>query len=335
MQLAAAGCALIPAAVVCYLLAMQYGGLQRPWNDSTVIGTLVGFVLLFVVFAANEIWMGEKASIVPRLMRRRRVLVNQLVVFFNSGGFFTLIYYLPIYFQSIKNDGPLRSGVHNLPFLVGGLFSMASGTILSLTNTWVPFLAMGCALSAVGGGLIYPLDIKTPVARWVGYQILGGAATGFVSQIPIMSNTAAVEMVDMSTISAMALFFQLVGGSFPVSAAQSIFGNILLCRIRETALDVSPALVLSTGASELRSVFPADQLPGVLSAYIYGLKGTFALATAMLALSAVISLFAEWDPLRSLQYTMDEVKETASGEVRVSFIEQKEGEKRAMGASLV
>ena len=325
MQLDAGGCLLILAAVVCYLLAMQYGGLQRPWRDSTVIGTLVGFVVLFAVFAANEVWMGDKASIVPRLLRRRRVLVNQLVVFFNSGGFFVLIYYLPIYFQSIKNDGPLMSGVHNLPFLIGGLFSMASGTILSVTNMWVPFLAAGCALSAVGGGLIYTLDIDTPVARWVGYQILGGATTGFVSQIPIMSNTAAVEMVDMSTVSAMTLFFQLVGGSFSVSAAQSIFGNILLRRVRETAPGVSPTLVLTTGASELRSVLTADQLPGVLEAYVDGLKGVFALATAMLALSAVIAVLPKWEPLRSPQPAAEqEGKEAASDDVRTSSVEQKE-----------
>jgi MFS family permease len=249
------GCGLILSAVVCYLLALQWGGVQKSWSDSTVIGTLVGFVLLSALFAANEAWMAETASIVPRLLKKRRVFITLLVVFFNSGGFFILIYYLPIYFQSIMGDGPLESGVHNLPFLVAGLFSMLSGILLSVTNQWVPFMAISAALSAVGGGLLYTLDMDTEVSKWVGYQILGGVSTGFLSQIPIMANTAAVEMADMSTISAMTLFFQLIGGSFSVSAAQSIFTNILLDGIKASDVGLSNTAILSVGASELRKMF--------------------------------------------------------------------------------
>lgn len=298
IQLDPNGCGLILSAVVCYTLALQWGGMKKPWSNSTVIGTLIGFILLTGIFIANEIWMGERASVVPRLFRRRRILFNQLVVFFNSGGFFVLVYYLPLYFQSIKGDSPLESGVHNLPFLIGGLFSMLSGVVLSTTNQWVPFLAGSAALSAVGGGLLYTLDLTTPTAKWVGYQILAGASTGFLSQIPIMANTAAVDMADMSTISAMTLFFQLIGGSFATSAAESVFGNVLLHRISETAPSVPPLDVLTIGASQLRISFTPDQLPGVLAAYMDAIKGAIALATAMLAVSFPLALMTKWEKLR-------------------------------------
>ncbi|CAH0055700.1 unnamed protein product [Clonostachys solani] len=318
LQLDPSGCALILCAVVCYLLALQWGGLEKSWSNSTVIGTLVGFVLLSGLCAVNEVYMGERASIVPRLLKKRRIFLNQAVVFLNSGGLFVLIYYIPLYFQSIKNDGPLQSGVHNLPFLVGGVFSMISGVVLSATNRWVPFLVASAALSAVGSGLIYTFAPDTPMDKWVGYQILAGSATGFLSQIPIMSNTSAVDMTDMSTISAMTLFFQLIGGSFSVSAAQSVFGNVLLRRIKETAPGVSSSVILGVGASELRTVFTPDQLPGVLEAYMDGLKGAFALATALLAVSALIALMHKWEKLRPEALAMesmtsDEEKQPSEG----------------------
>lgn len=298
LQLDPSGCALIMGGVVCYLLAMQWGGIQKAWSDSSVIGTLIGFILLFIVFGFNEWFFGERASIVPRLLKRRRILVNSAVVFFNSGGFFVLIYYLPLYFQSVKGVSPLGSGVRNLPFLIGGIFSMISGVVLSATQRFVPFMVIGAALSAVGGGLIYTLDENTSIGKWVGYQILGGASTGFISQIPIMSNTACVEMKDMSTVSAITLFFQLIGGSFSVSAAQSVFGNVLLRRIHQLAPDIPGSLVISTGASRLRDIFSPGQLPVVLGAYMDGIKGAFAVATALLAISVPLAVLPKWEKLR-------------------------------------
>ncbi|VUC31140.1 unnamed protein product [Clonostachys rosea] len=298
LQLDLSGCVLVLCSVICYLLALQWGGLQKPWSDSTVIGTLVGFLLLSGLCVANEIYIGERASIVPRLMKNRRIFLNQAVVFFNSGGLFVLVYYLPLYFQSIKNDGPLQSGVHNLPFLIGGIFSMISGVVLSTTNQWVPFLVVSAALSAVGSGLIYTFGPDTPMDKWVGYQILAGGTIGFLSQIPIMANTSVVDMSDMSTISAMTLFFQLIGGSFSVSAAQAAFSNTLLSRMRETAPDLSSSMILGVGASEQRSVFTPNQIPGILEAYMDALKAAFALATALLAISALISLVHKWEKLR-------------------------------------
>lgn len=298
LQLDPSGCLLIIGAVVCYLLALQWGGLEKKWSDSSVIGTLIGFILIFIAFGFNEWWLGERASIVPRLLKRRRILLNCAVVFFNSGGFFVLIYYLPIYFQSIRDASPIGSGVRNLPFLIGGIFSMISGVVVSATQRFVPFMAISAALSAVGGGLIYTLDQDTSTGKWVGYQMLAGASTGFISQIPIMANTACVEMADMSTVSAMTLFFQLLGGSFSVSAAQSVLGNTLLRRIAETAPEISPSLVVSAGASELRDSFPANVLPGIVMAYMDGIKGAFAVATALLAVSFPLTLLLKWEKLR-------------------------------------
>ncbi|CAG9941787.1 unnamed protein product [Clonostachys rosea f. rosea IK726] len=85
-------------------------------------------------------------------------------------------------------------------------------------NRWAPFLVASAALSAIGSSIIYTFGPDTPMDKWLGHQILAGSPTGYLSQIPNMSNASAVDMTDMRTISAMTLFFQLIGGSFSVSA---------------------------------------------------------------------------------------------------------------------
>lgn len=72
---------LITAAVVCYLLTMQWAGQSKPWDDTKVIGTLIGFVLIVVSFVALELYMGERALIQPRLLKHRTVTVGCTFLF--------------------------------------------------------------------------------------------------------------------------------------------------------------------------------------------------------------------------------------------------------------
>jgi len=48
------GTGTIMAAVVCYLLALQWGGVTVPWSDPKSYGLLIGFALLIVLFVVVE-----------------------------------------------------------------------------------------------------------------------------------------------------------------------------------------------------------------------------------------------------------------------------------------
>jgi hypothetical protein len=55
--------------IISFILALQYAGQTHSWKSSQVIGLLIGFVLLTVVFIIWEIFQKERAMIVPRLVR--------------------------------------------------------------------------------------------------------------------------------------------------------------------------------------------------------------------------------------------------------------------------
>ena len=75
------GTILILSALVCVLLVMQWGGTTRSWSSSEVIGTLAGFVLLTALFVANETWQGERALMVPRILKKRIIFTCCIYVF--------------------------------------------------------------------------------------------------------------------------------------------------------------------------------------------------------------------------------------------------------------
>lgn len=76
-----------------------------------------------------------------------------------------------------------------------------------------------------------------------------------------------------------------------MSAAQSAFINQLLLKPVTTAPKVDPALVLATGARQLRSVFTSEEMPGILLAYMHILKVAFAIAIADVGLFFCLTPF--------------------------------------------
>lgn len=108
------GTLLVMAAIICYILALQWGGTTRSWDDSSVIGTLVGFAILAILFGANEWYVGERALLPGSLICNRAIMANCLYIFFFAGSFFTLLYYLPLYFQSVDGVSASQSGYVSL-----------------------------------------------------------------------------------------------------------------------------------------------------------------------------------------------------------------------------
>ncbi|KAL8667149.1 MAG: hypothetical protein Q9168_007327 [Polycauliona sp. 1 TL-2023] len=302
LQMDFVGSFLIMAAVVCFILALQYGGITKPWSDKTVIGLMVGFGLITIAFCINEWYQGERALLQKRLLRRRVIWVAGLDVVLLGGGFFVLLYYLPIYFQSVSGVSPSESGIRNIPLVVGvSIFTVLSGGLISSFGHYVPLMVGGSVLATIGAGLCYTLDVDSPSSHWIGYQALAGIGVGLAFQVPIIVAQASVEPEDISSVSALILFFQTLGGAFMVAAGQSAFENRLISSLPANAPGVSTTQAVQTGASALRDVFSGAQLTGIVASYLEGIKLSFAIAVALLGASVFAGVMAPWKRIDSTQ----------------------------------
>ncbi|PMD41759.1 MFS general substrate transporter [Hyaloscypha variabilis F] len=295
LQMDLPGTALAMGCIIAYILALQYGGQTKPWKSSTVIGLIIGFVLLAVTFGTWEYFQGERAAIPRRLISDRNVWVPSFYGLFFAGSYFIVIYYLPIYFQSVDNVSPIQSGVRNLPLIIAVTFAVIlSGGLVSKTGLATPFMVVGATLATIGAGLLYTLDIGTPTGKWIGYQILAGFGWGFSYQTPIMYGQGTADPSDLASVTSIILFFQTIGGAFAISAAQAAFVNQILIKLRTSAPNISPVTLIATGATQLRAVFTAQEIPGVLVAYMAGINAAFAVSIAMVGVSVLLSLCNRW-----------------------------------------
>lgn len=83
---------------------------------------------------------------------------------------------------------------------------------------------------------------------------------------------------------------QFLGGAIGVAIAQALFNNRLLSALAEHAPGVDAQIVLHTGATDLRDAFPEQDVPGVIAAYLDGLRWVWIITIAMIGFALLVSV---------------------------------------------
>ncbi|KAG0645789.1 putative efflux pump gsfJ [Hyphodiscus hymeniophilus] len=319
LQLDPIGIVFILSAVICYILALQWGGLTHPWKSSTIIGLFVGFGLLMICFGIDQWYQGERAMLPVRLLKDRYIYQGMAYSFTIAGTYFLVLYFLPIYFQVIDNVSPIMSGVRNLPLILAiTIATVASGIGLTVTGRPLPFMVVAGVMGTIGVGLLYTLTIGSSSAKWIGYQVLTGLGLGLGFQIPVSAVQATLPQIDIPSGSAIIIFIQTIGGAFLVSAGESAFESRLIKKLSVTDPSVSPLKVIGTGATDVRSTFSATDLPFILRAYVDGIQTAFIVAIALASVCTIIAFGAPWKKLESAAAPAH--SEAAAGEVSTETV---------------
>ncbi|GJN72051.1 hypothetical protein PLIIFM63780_005614 [Purpureocillium lilacinum] len=319
MQLDLSGTAIFIPAIICLLLALQWGGADYPWNSAKIIGLFVGFGLMIAIFIGIQFWQGDNGTLPPRLFKNRNVLFSMLFAFFFGAGFFPLIYYLSLYFQAIQGVSAVQAGIKILPLLLATvIISIVSGGLITAIG-YYNFVIIPCMiLFTVGSGMITTFDVDTPLREWFGYQVLTGLGIGAGFQIGVLvvQTVLPQEMVPVGT--ACVQFFQALGGAIFVAVAQTLFQNGLIDTINEENIGIDGKVFINSGASEIKHVLErmgrVDAFDAVLKAYMKGLRHTYYISVACAALALLMCLGLEW---RSVKHGPDGKKKEAPAAVAV------------------
>lgn len=61
------------AALVCYILALEWAGVNKTWSSPAVIGTLVAWIILTMAFLCIQWYQKERASLIFRILGQKHV----------------------------------------------------------------------------------------------------------------------------------------------------------------------------------------------------------------------------------------------------------------------
>lgn len=78
--------------------------------------------------------------------------------------------------------------------------------------------------------------------------------------------------------------------------------------------DVEPMLVVLTGATDLRKVFSAEEMPGIIRSYMGGLKNAFIIGIVVAGMMFVVSFGNKWHNLKEVNAAKTNIEQPESAE---------------------
>lgn len=184
--------------------------------------------------------------------------------------------------------------------------SMISGALINRVGYYTPFMYVGVCMMSVGAGLLYTLEIDTPTAKWVGYQLLYGWGMGTSAQVPNIAAQTVLDKKDIPAGTALLFFAQLLGGTIFVSVGQNVLEGQLLKRFSSIP-GLSPDMIENNGATSLIDL-PESVKTTALIAYNESLRYVFLVGLILVCLTSLGAAGMEWKTVRKNLKKSDDKK---------------------------
>ncbi|KAL1987062.1 hypothetical protein VTN96DRAFT_4936 [Rasamsonia emersonii] len=287
------------------LLGLDFGG-QIPWGSPQVICLIVVGCLLSLVFVYCEKRLARYPLMPLGIFKNVSNVACFVVAFSHGMVFIGGEYYLPLYFQSVKEASPLHSGLLILPIVLTESFlSALAGVIIHRTGRYLELIRVGTAFTVLGTGLYIDLDTDSSLGQIIGFQIVAGIGSGLLFSPPLIAMQSNVSQADTAAATATFGFVRNLATASSIVLGGVIFQNSMT--LRKTSLraaGLSPALTEQlAGADAAANVLllrnstttvlglQQQQRQAIKDAFAWSLRNMWILYMSVAAVGMVASAF--------------------------------------------
>lgn len=223
------------------------------------------------------------------------------------------VYFLPIWFQSIKGSSAVESGIRLLPMMLSMVVgSIGGGITNSKIGYYTPLAIIGSCIMSVGAGLLTTFQVDTVEGKWIGYQIVYGLGLGLCFQVPNLAAQTILPKPDVPFGLALMLFGQMIGAAVFVSVGENILANQLVKRLSGLpGFNSHP--ITSGGVTLLLNRIPADLHDTVLHSYNEALRKVFQAGLIISCLAVLGAATLEWKSIKKGQPNSDTENNSLGG----------------------
>ncbi|KAI8147844.1 major facilitator superfamily domain-containing protein [Fennellomyces sp. T-0311] len=311
-----AGNFLALAAAVLFLLAMNFGGQMYPWQSAAVITSFILSGILVVLLAIVEVKFAKEPLIPPRLLKNLSVVSVLLANSFFGISFYAIVFYLPIYFQTVRGDSAMWSGIRTIPMQIAlSSFSTITGIFIAKLGIYQPLIPISMTLLTLGTGLVSIFSTETSWAMIYGITVVGGVGklsyqgmgpSGFCRIIHKHSNKgmgiffpasviaiqAAVEPHDIAVVLGLMNFVRLLGATLGVAIASAVL-NSLLKKNLPVVIPMEYAEQVLHSPEFIRHGLPGEYSDAAIHTYVDSLQFMWYIIVIMAGLGFLSSLFVK------------------------------------------
>lgn len=220
------GSILFIGSTTSFLIPVTWGGVSYAWNSwHTLVPLMVGLAGL-ASFVAYEEFGATEPLIPPGIFKNRTAAVNYIGTVVHGMILWSLLYYLPLYYEAVKGESPIISGVSLFPqtFTVAPA-SVVVGILVAITGRYRWAVWSGWVLTTAGAGILYLLDVHTSTVAWIFLNLVSGLGTGMLFSGMAFAIQGSASNKDLAFAVAMYSFFRAFGQAIGVAVGGTVFQN--------------------------------------------------------------------------------------------------------------
>ena len=229
------GAFVLVAAIILLLLGLDQGS-NHSWSSPITIASLCVSFPLFLLFVFVEIKVAAEPFAPGRIIFERSLVACFLCNFFALGGWMTVLFYIPLFYQAVDGFSATQAGVRLLPNVFAGVSGSLTGGLLIQRTGKYYWLTVSSLSTAILGTLLIILCTGLVVNSTYGISVglfLGGLCTGIGVTSTLIGLIANAAPEDQAIATACSYLFRSLGSVVILSLAASIVQQSLRDQLRE------------------------------------------------------------------------------------------------------
>ncbi|GFG15660.1 uncharacterized transporter C3H1.06c [Aspergillus udagawae] len=222
-----AGFAIFIPSLASLLIPITWGGEMFPWSSwHTLVPISLGIFGL-TLFTVYETWVAREPFLLRSIFWEWNPKLIYLQTFCHGVLVWSLLYYLPLYYQGVKGFSPLMSGVAILPETCTiSATAGAAGLLITTSGRYRWALWAGWLVTTTGLGLLYLLDVDCPTYRWVIINLTVGVGMGSLFTSTNLAIQAKISVNELSSALGFFAFFRTLGQAVGLAVGGTVFHNM-------------------------------------------------------------------------------------------------------------
>lgn len=245
---------------VLLLLGLSLGATNNDWVRVNVLVYIIAGVILLIVCGSWEA-KTTRDQILPKFMFNSLSKCALLfTVFLHNYNYMLFDYYLPEFYQNVKGDTPIFSGIHIIaPAFLVSLFSFLTGMFIKRTNNFMIPMYIGWLFMTAGMGALTDLSYSSSVGKIIALSVIYPIGSGCLFLPPLLAAQASTPVHVMAVVTSVVMFVRSIGGSVGVIVGKVVYSQTLASSLGQNTT------TLSGLSYEQINVLPQDERSQLLN----------------------------------------------------------------------
>lgn len=284
-----------------FALPLSWAGSIYSWSSwRTILPLTIGAIIL-ALFAFYETRPAEPVFLY-RILNNRTAVVTLIGSAAHGAILYSMMLYLPLFFQAVLLETPFESGISLLPTsacVVG--FSIFGVVTVEMLRRYRWGVILNGLLMTIGVGLWAIWQPSSSKALLYGLQIIAAIGVGSLFTMLTIPMTASVQHAnDMGVAAGMVVSFRLFGALLGLASCSTVFNNVFqqrVARIGTLPLSLEPLRDIREAISFIPSLRLVEVQPEiliqVLDAYRISMIAVFLTLSGIGGIGFFASLFTK------------------------------------------